>query len=253
MLGEGTLYTYTSRNLLDAPEYYMYSEYHGAPFLKAYLSLRAKYADEYEQRYLAHLQSDPAGSPVGRVNDLIPVWRPLMIEVADTFSPDVQAIHAGYSEGTGAAGGSSRESVPTIGDLDGVTEIPTQRFLWALLLALVDRHPAEEGQLYQWLSRFLQGFEVTKKLYATYTVEFKRATSDYHVLTNYSLLALNLVLYYERTQNLKMLNGALKLNDLLCSAEVGLESAEDLLLAIAALRREIACVKGLASERGVVL
>ena len=253
MVAEDALYPYTRRSLLDAPEYYMYSEYHGARFLEAYLSLRAKDADEYEKRYLGQLQREGPGSGRAGISHLRCVWRPLMMIIGGNFSPEVQAIHATYSEGADAGGEPSERSVTSIKDLAGLKEIPTRRFLWALLLASVDRNVAEEGQLYQWLSRFLQRFEVTKKLYATYTVEFKRSTSDYQILTNYSLLALNLVLYYERTHNLKMLNGALKLNDLLCSARTELDLPEDLFLTIAVLRREAASVEGLASQQGVVL
>ena len=48
---DNTNYTYTSRNLLQNPEYYMYSSFIGKPFLIYYVEDRTKYVEFIESRY----------------------------------------------------------------------------------------------------------------------------------------------------------------------------------------------------------
>jgi len=248
-----TLYTYTSRNLLDDPEYYMYSAYSGRGFLRQYASLRHRVAVELENRYIAHLHSHPVGAVASDIPRLLSEWGPLLDVVGGAFCSEVQTIHNAYSRDDRFEDTPVETSDVSVTGLDTLPEIPTRQALRSLLLAVVRRDASPERKLKEWLSRFLTRFEVTKRLYTVYTPTMKRAGRDFHLLTNYALLSLSLVLFYEQTDDLKMLNGALKLNDLLCSAEENINGTEDSLLTISALRKEMENVNRLTSTQGITL
>lgn len=68
-----------------------------------------------------------------------------------------------------------------------------------------------ESYLFQLLNRF----EVTGKIYKRYTANFKKIENDFSSISNYALLAVNLLKLYQHGGNLKVLNAVLKLNDML--------------------------------------
>ena len=70
------------------------------------------------------------------------------------------------------------------------------------------------------LSRYIKKYEVTKKLWSEYSPDWKKASDRYDDPSQYLLLSLACMLRFQDTKNLKMLNTALKLNDLLCSLEI---------------------------------
>jgi len=81
----------------------------------------------------------------------------------------------------------------------------------------------------------------------------KPACQDFRSLVNYGLLSFGLTLYYKQTGNLKMLNGTLKVNDVLCSVPIEQQRLEELLLTVLAIRKEVENVILLISSHGVVL
>jgi len=68
-----------------------------------------------------------------------------------------------------------------------------------------------------WLDRLVQRFEVTKKLYETYLVGFRKGEGVSTSVRLYWLFALALCLFYARSNEIKYLNTLLKVCDLLCS------------------------------------
>ncbi len=144
-------------------------------------------------------------------------------------------------------------SVPDISDIDNLSLIKTRYVLQALLSTISTDYKLRHETIYRWLSRFLRCFEVTKKLYTCYTSDMKPFCQDFHLLVNYGLLSLCLSLYYGKTGNLKMLNGTLKLNDVLCSIPVDSSQPDALMITVLAIRSELKMVKLLASSKGVKL
>ena len=63
---------------------------------------------------------------------------------------------------------------------------------------------------------YLKKFEINKRLYDKYDDNEKNSTR-YDIIENYILLSLISILKFKKTENLKFLNTALKLNDTICS------------------------------------
>ncbi|MFC1902371.1 hypothetical protein ACFLX3_05560 [Chloroflexota bacterium] len=250
MSSDTPFYTYTGRNLLDKGEYYMYSQYHGQPFLLDFISLRTRYVDECEARYLLCLKHGNRDD----IRRILFEWRSLLGLVGDAFSPEIRAIHLGCDEGAGLEEPVGTEHYRlSLSDLDTLNEVSTGPVLHALLSAIAGGDAFGQEPVYRWLSRFLQRFEITKRLYACYTPEMKPACQDFRNLAHYGLLSLGLTLYYRQTGNLKMLNGTLKVNDVLCSVPIEQARLEELLLMVLAIRKEVDNVTLLISSQGVVL
>ena len=246
-------YAYVHRDLLDGPEYYMYSPYGGQAFLRKYLSSRVQYAARFEARYMQQLHAGLSERVSGdRIGRMLSMWRPLLNNAHGLLTPEANALHDTYSERVEAVEDPSESDPVSISKLDALSEIPTERVLRALLSASLGQGGRDGDILYRWLSRFLSRFEVTKKLYTVYTSRMRPASQEFRVLTTYALLSLCLILYYDDTENLKMVNGALKLNDVLCSNASRLDQTEDLLLTFISLRMEVGSVRQLGDGHKVV-
>ena len=63
---------------------------------------------------------------------------------------------------------------------------------------------------------YLKKFEINKRLYDKYDDNEKNSTR-YDIIENYILLSVISILKFKKTENLKFLNTALKLNDIICS------------------------------------
>jgi hypothetical protein len=103
------------------------------------------------------------------------------------------------------------------------------------------------------LNKFIKKFEITRKIYEEYSEDMKIGIGNFHKLNNYAILSLCNLLAYEKKRNLKYLNTALKLNDVICSTINLLEKDEisnELIEFI--LKKEIEYVKKLAIEKGVI-
>ena len=73
---------------------------------------------------------------------------------------------------------------------------------------------------YPILSVFCKKFEVFKRIFSVYnnkSMKLKKASDDYKNIFVYGLISCSFLFYYKKTNNLKFLNCALKINDLLCS------------------------------------
>ena len=68
-----------------------------------------------------------------------------------------------------------------------------------------------------WIDCLVQRFEVTKKLYETYLVGFRKGEGVNTSIRLYWLFALTLCLFYAKSNEIKYLNTLLKVCDLLCS------------------------------------
>ena len=232
----------------------MYSPYGGETFLSEYVSSRRRYTIDFENRYREVLTSRSGeGTKHSDVARMLTDWAPLLDVSGDAFPVDLQVLHSSYRAEAGLPEGAPRSGVLPLEEAGSLDHIPTQQVLRSLLLRIVDWDNSANNVVYEWLSLFLKRFEVTKKLYPTYTPKLKPTTTDFRTLTNYVLLSLSLILYYQRAKNLKMLNGSLKLNDLVCSTEFELSQPEDLFLTILAMNGEVANVRQIADSRSITL
>ncbi len=240
------IYPYAQRDLLDLPEYYMYSVYHGNTFLKEYLEQRAEYVAAFEKKYVAALK-EMNPSDVLWLQD----WKDIIERSGSLLSKDIQLGHTRlFSLFDEKEILSARQSVV---ELDSAANIYTEPVLKTLLQTAAEQEQSSRDIYLLWLNRFLKRFEVSKKLYSIYLPSMKAASDDYSSQLNYALLSLALLYEYEWTGNLKMLNAVLKLNDLLCSKSKETTASETLLTTILAIHKERFMVQQIMTAKGVTL
>lgn len=221
------MYTYTQRDLLAEPEYYMYSAFEGVSFLRDY---RAQRAD-----VMAQLKNHPCRLPA---EDREPTTR----------NPGERLLLV--AEGGKAQSAGLGEWKEFLASREESERIVTQEVLSALEIAFTE-DTGDEDQVLTWLGKLVQRFEVNKRLYRVYTRRMRRDTEETEPVLSYAVLSAMLLLHYEKSHNLKMLNGALKLNDLLCSVRERLEEDVEVRLVLANLRKEMDLVEQLAVAKGV--
>jgi hypothetical protein len=239
-----TIYPYTQRNLISHPEYYMFSAYHGAEFLHDYFEQRATFIADLECSYIDNLKKQNQSNLLWLLN-----WKDILEQNKNLFSKDIQTIHAQLMLS------SDKEHLPpclqSTTELNTAKRIDTESTLRLLLQIAVQQNTITRDSYLLWLNRFLKRFEVSKKLYSAYHPSMKAADSDYRNYINFALLSLALLHDYEWVENFKMLNTALKLDDLLCSESNKLEEPETLLATILALHKERVIIQQIMTIKGV--
>lgn len=242
-----SLYVYTKRNLLDQPEYYMFSTYHGQSFLRGYFQQRIKDIADFEQAYMVNLVRKEQSATTW-----LYYWKNIIEQNKAVFSTDMQTIHTGFlplsKQEQGLPG------LQSISELSLAINVNTKQVLRLLLKTAVDRNPADRDNYLLWLSYFTKRFEVSKKLYTAYQhSSAKKASENCRDYLNYALLSLTLLYDYEWAGNLKMINTTLKLNDLLCSLRNELAEPEVLLATIIALNKEKNNIQQIMIDRQVAI
>lgn len=102
------------------------------------------------------------------------------------------------------------------------------------------------------LNKFIKKFEITRKIYEEYSKDMKIGIGSFYELNNYIILSLCNLFAYEKKINLKYLNTALKLNDIICSSQNLLENnKENSRLLEFILKKEIEYVNNLSMKKGV--
>jgi len=97
------------------------------------------------------------------------------------------------------------------------SEVNSENLLVSLLSSQLNQ--GNESLIKFWLDLLVQRFEVTKKLYESYPVNFRKGEGRNDIVRIYWLFALSLSLFYCVTKSIKYLSTLLKVTDLLCSLE----------------------------------
>ena len=102
------------------------------------------------------------------------------------------------------------------------------------------------------LDILIKKFEIKKKIFESYYLEFKENTKKFINLKNYVLLSLICLLKFEKTNNLKFLNVSLKLNDTICSQVKTLVILEDILIFNFVIKKELQIIFDLCDKKGII-
>ena len=102
------------------------------------------------------------------------------------------------------------------------------------------------------LDILIKKFEIKKKIFESYDLEFKENTKKFINLKNYVLLSLICLLKFEKTNNLKFLNVSLKLNDTICSQVKTLVILEDILIFNFVIKKELQIIFDLCDKKGII-
>lgn len=241
------VYPYIQRDLLNQPEYYMYSAYHGKAFLLEYFEQRAVHVVDFEKRYLRNLKETSQSDPLW-----LQGWKGILEKLGGLLSKDIHSVHAQFL----SSSNEQRTLLPnpqSVAELNSAACIYTEPALKLLLQIAVEQDQINRDEYLFWLNRFLKRYEVSKKLCSAYQPSMKAASDDYGNQINFALLSLASLHEYEWTGNLKMLNTSIKLNDLLCSTSNETKTSETLLIAILAIHKERSLIQQIMTAKGVTI
>lgn len=183
-------YEYTEVNRLEKPHNYMYTPYFGVEFVQSYFDDRSKNIEKFKARK-------------GEQN----------IETIDAYFCTASTLKLEKDQKLLPV--NFQENVENIVSFNLKNKIVTEKLLTSLLVSQLNNE--NEKLIKEWLDRLVQRFEVTKKIYETYLVGFRKGGGSTGMVRLYWIFALLLALYYSETKNIKYLNTLLKVNDLLCS------------------------------------
>ena len=92
------------------------------------------------------------------------------------------------------------------------------------------------------LSKLVKSFEIKKKIFTEYDFNENTFSIDYKNLRNYILFSLLCGKEFKNSRNLKYLNTALKLNDIISSKVIQISENSNLLLAFYAISLELSSI-----------
>jgi hypothetical protein len=211
------VYEYSEVNRLDRPHKYMYTSYQGSNFLDAYFSDRLKHLKSFQQI---------KGGKYKNKVDLFLHSRAAIVlknfldrEFSDEFDELLKAI-IDWKISIKLDGSLVDNVDGNIIDLSSFnisSEVNSENLLVSLLSSQLNE--GNESLIKFWLDLLVQRFEVTKKLYESYPVNFRKGEGRNDIVRIYWLFALSLSLFYCVTKSIKYLSTLLKVTDLLCSLE----------------------------------
>lgn len=249
MKSEAIHYKYTRRNLLATPEHYMFSQYEGKTFLLDYLRHRENNLNKFIEKYNREIQDlEQLDGKTSQESLFVCLIEKCFDSVIDEMG--IKKINTGSrSESIDNYIVAIRRSLKPF---ENWKRVETKGTLLGILIRMILSGDFNR-ESYDWISWFVKRFEVTKKIFTEYEYPQRGVSGNFMKLINYSLLAIVALSYYEKSGNFKMLNCALKLNDLICSVGSDLSMPSEILCACAALRMEVASVTELLENKGIEL
>lgn len=196
-----SIYQYSQKDAFEHPQSYMYTEYEGESLLKAYRADRRKHFLNLTGR---SIDSEEVKN-LALEPDLFISSHIIKLPVKDCHSDNFV--------------------------------LQTQEVLDAVVGIFYAEASREKSLAIIWLKKFQQKFEVSKKLYRSYTSNLKPQSQDFHDLAIYISFgaALALACRIEERMQLNFLNSLLKVNDLLLSQRLSDASEPTLCLRISRL------------------
>ena len=203
-----TGYEYTKVNRLNEPHKYMYTLYQGSDFLEAYFRERLNCLKSFKQINSKNYNNKTYLSIYPRVANILEEIlerefcnEPLktVIDLDDSIKVDASCSY----------------NIIALSSFSADSRINSQDLLESLLNSQINKE--DENLIKFWLDLLVQRFEVTKKLYESYLINFRKGEGESNIVYLYEVFALSLMLFYNTTKNLKYLSTLLKVTDLLCS------------------------------------
>jgi hypothetical protein len=240
-------YIYTERNILKEPHNYMYSSYSGVEFLEQYIKNRVDNIQEYlknEDKIDEEnaVKLDFILNYLNRILDFDQIRQLAISEKSDFHKLQLIDLPA------------DKNPVNINTDNTDETENSTTINTRTVIIDLIGSFFAQElnATEEEKLNKFVQRFEVSKKLYQSYNLEFRSGSGSFEEIQTYWLFAVLLGLYHVKTKKLNYLNAFLKVSDLLCSISANIvlkEVPKNGMVLLLAL--ELACTTSLAKSKGV--
>ncbi|MBU0484995.1 MAG: hypothetical protein KKB30_10835 [Proteobacteria bacterium] len=207
-------YPYSQANRIEEPHSYMYTPFNGESLLHAHQSSRMNVLQKFVNAESSSLYPDQM---------FVAHALPTIKKLFDTSSLAGGQKFCALLEGLG--GNISRQDIIESSALAELTKdinkfrtndsVKTSDLLHSLVaIQLAD---IQDIKTKTWLDRMVQRFEVTKKIYESYSPGFRKGEGSNTSVRLYWLFALALSLYYAESNEIKYLSTLLKICDLLCS------------------------------------
>ena len=209
-------YKYTEFNRLENPHKYMYTPYQGEDFIDSYF--RDRLAN------IKQLQSGANQPCRNKVDQYLCLGAIAQLDgflnkkLSDQVKNNWKTIL--NSKGSYCFAGGVKNIICNTEKLSSFNiedKISSEKLLTTLLFNQLNNKSNELVKI--WLDRLVQRFEVTKKLYETYPVGFRKGRGRSDLVRLYWLFGLSLTLFYSATSSIKYLSTQLKVSDLLCSLD----------------------------------
>lgn len=192
-------YKYANENLLEFPQKYQKTSFHGNNFLKSYFENRIKIINQIKNNNINTIELE--------------------------------------------------KIVTKLKETDNSTnELDLEITLSNILIKKIRDHDSSQDKI---IDIFLKKFEIKKRLFSKYDLNFKEIENNYKNLRNYILLSMLCCLRYKETKNLIFFNMILKINDTLISQFSLMGNEYDLILFLNILKNEINFVEELCKSKGI--
>ena len=203
-------YDYTKINRLNSPHNYMYSSYQGSKFFDFYFQDRIKKIKSLQNKKYEKYQQKLQLLIYPRVNKFL---NKILVK---KFSKDLLLKKLNYN---------IKKKI----DVDKQCRFkPLSSFsirkevkIECLLLSIINSQLIQKNTklVKFWLDLLVLRFEVKKKIYPSYKVNFRKGKGDSNIASLYLMLAISLILFFCSTKKIKYMNTLLKVSDLICSLD----------------------------------
>jgi len=208
-------YNYTKNSLLDNPNQYMYTQYQGGKFLNVYFKDRVACLKDFRREGIKVKNRNSINSSI-----LLDAIKLLNLFLKEEFFNKKIKPFISYK---GCNQLSDSFVIDTNDDIKDLTffSIDERATSKDLLLSLINSqiNQTDEVLVKFWIDLLVQKFEVTKKIFESYPVGFRKGEGRNDIIKLYWMFSVSLALFYRFSNKIKYLNTLIKVSDLLCSLD----------------------------------
>lgn len=205
-----TNYDYTRINRLNSPHNYMYSSYQGNKFFDFYFQDRIKKIKSLQDRKYEKYHQKLQLFIYQRINNF------LNKILAKRFSNDLLLKKLNYNIKKKNDFYDQYKFKP-LSSFNIKKEVEVKSLLFSLINSQLNQKNTKLVKF--WLDLLIQRFEVTKKIFSNYKVNFRKGNGNSNMVFLYLMLAISLILFFCSTKKIKYMNTLLKVSDLICSLD----------------------------------
>ena len=228
-------YQYTKTDLLQNPQYYMYTNYVGLEFINDYINDRYNNLlriitksshNQHFQDYIKLLNGDN--------NKLDNVTKDkIKDEVIESLKR--RKYFPQYEQSTSGL----------LSYIENNSKVNAKQLFDNIAYLILLKKKEEIRPLCYILDVFTKKFEVFKRIYEEYSGSLKKIGENYQKLDHYIIMSFTMIYFYNIGKNLKYLNVSLKLNDLICSSKQTIGSKDDLIILYYSIILELESINNL--------
>ena len=191
-------YAYNKKNLIEEPEKYMYTKFHGIEFINSFIDSRKK----IKNQTIEENPSDYSMYPI-----LYQTSQKLGKYLSNKYPQYLEELNKNLHLPDIFKKNIIKDEMNKLIPIDSFSvnkEVKTNILLKTLFNSIIDDNKMSKINKI-WLDRLIQRFEVTKKLYEGYFVGFRKGYGKNNIIENYLLLGIILEVAYIKNKKIKYL------------------------------------------------